>query len=194
MDTKKIRFVSNRPWLTENSASRPGPIIKTLPDWYRNADWFVPDPKTGKPAEAQDGSGKMPTWKACPAVLDVLGTGYAYKTPCDVEFWEDAGGNIRARVLDELARVARVEDTVVLLLRARRVVTQTLHREAQLGPGAVQIHAGCPVQLATAAAEGERRPGHRPADGMRALAETCGCQPASDGDRKSTRLNSSHRT
>src|SRR5512143_2730064 len=83
MDTKKIRFVSNRPWLTENSASRPGPIIKTLPDWYRNADWFVPDPATGKPAEAPDGSGKMPTWKACPAVLDVMGTGYTYKTPCD---------------------------------------------------------------------------------------------------------------
>ena len=60
MDTKKIRFVSNRPWLTGNSASRPAPILKTLPDWYRNADWFVPDPKTGKPAEAPDGSGKMP--------------------------------------------------------------------------------------------------------------------------------------
>lgn len=100
MDTKKIRFVANKPWLKETSPSRPGPIIKTLPDWYTRAEWFVPDPATGKPAEAPNGGGKMPTWKACPAVLDVLGTGYTYKTPCDIEFAEDAVGNIQARVLD----------------------------------------------------------------------------------------------
>ena len=74
MDTKKIRFVANKPWLKETSPSRPGPIIKTLPDWYTRAEWFVPDPATGKPAEAPDGGGKMPTWKACPALLDVMGT------------------------------------------------------------------------------------------------------------------------
>ena len=55
MDTKKIRFVANQPWLKADSASRPGPIIKTLPDWYTRAEWFVPDPATGKPAEAPDG-------------------------------------------------------------------------------------------------------------------------------------------
>jgi hypothetical protein len=54
---------------------------------------------TGKPAEAP-GGGKMPTWKACPAVLDALGTGYTYRTPCDIEFAEDGAGNIHARVLD----------------------------------------------------------------------------------------------
>jgi hypothetical protein len=32
MDAKKIRFVANQPWLKADSASRPGPIIKTLPD------------------------------------------------------------------------------------------------------------------------------------------------------------------
>ena len=42
----------------------------------------------------------MPTWKACPAVLDVLGTGYTYKTPCDIAFTKDAAGNIQAPVLD----------------------------------------------------------------------------------------------
>ncbi len=109
MDTKKIRFVSNRPWLTENSASRPGPILKTLPDWYRSADWFVPNAATGKPAEAPDGSGKMPTWKACPAVLDVMGAGYTYKTPCDIEFTEDSAGVIHAKVLDEQHRIFLVD-------------------------------------------------------------------------------------
>jgi len=100
VDTKKIKFVKNMPWLNEQSASRPGPIIKTLPGWYRNADRYHMDPKTGKPYEAPDGSGKMPTFKACPAVFDVMGSGYAYKTPCDIEFFEDGAGNIQARVLD----------------------------------------------------------------------------------------------
>lgn len=104
MDTRKIRFVANRPWLTENSASRPGPIIKTLPEWYRKADRYATNPATGKPLEMPDGGGKMPTWKACPAVFDVMGTGYTYKTPCDIEFALDAAGNIQARVLDEQHR------------------------------------------------------------------------------------------
>lgn len=100
MDTRKIRFVSNRPWLTDASASKPGPVIKTLPDWYRKADRFAIDRSTGKPWEMPDGGGKIPTWKACPAVFDVMGAGYTYKTPCDIEFAEDAAGVIHARVLD----------------------------------------------------------------------------------------------
>lgn len=100
METKTIRFVSNRPWVNEKSASRPGPIAKTLPDWYRKADRFVIDPETGKPREKPDGGGKVPSWKACPAVFDVMASGYAYKTPCDIEFIENSEGNIEAKVLD----------------------------------------------------------------------------------------------
>jgi len=100
VDTKKIKFVSNRPWLNKESASSPGPIIRTLPDWYRNADRFDMNPMTGKPLEAPDGGGKYPTFKACPAIFDVMGSGYTYKTPCDIEFFEDTAGNIQARVLD----------------------------------------------------------------------------------------------
>jgi hypothetical protein len=101
VDTRKIKFVSNRPWLTETSVSRPAPIMKTLPEWYRKADRFAMNPETGKPWEMPDGSGKIPTWKACPAVFDVMGSGYTYLTPCDLEFAEDAAGNIHGRVLDE---------------------------------------------------------------------------------------------
>ena len=75
-------------------------MIKTLPDWYRKADRFAMNPATGTPWERPDGGGKIPTWKACPAVFDVMGSGYAYKTPCDIEFAEDAAGNIHGRVLD----------------------------------------------------------------------------------------------
>ncbi|MDG2174811.1 MAG: hypothetical protein P8M72_01550 [Gammaproteobacteria bacterium] len=101
MDTKKIRFVSNRPWLDETSASKPGPILKTIPDWFRKADRFAKDPATGLPWQMPDGGGKYATWKACPAVFDVMGSGYAYKTPCDIEFAEDNSGNIQARVLEQ---------------------------------------------------------------------------------------------
>jgi hypothetical protein len=118
VDTKKIRFVRAKPWLTQESPSTPGPIVKTLPDWYRRAEWFVPDPATGKPKEAPDGGGKMPTWKACPAVLDVMGTGYTFKTPCDIEFSQDPLGDIRAKVLDERYR---------FFLQAREPMAQFQH-------------------------------------------------------------------
>jgi hypothetical protein len=100
MDTKQIKFVANRPWLKEDSTSRPRPIVRTIPDWYRNADRFALDPATGKPAQLPDGGGKIPTWKACPAVFDIMGSGYTYLTPCDIEFFEDTSGRIQARVLD----------------------------------------------------------------------------------------------
>ena len=99
METKKIRFVANRPWLTKESASKPGPILKTLPDWYRKADRHAKDPKTGLPWRTPEG-GKFATWKACPAIFDVMGSGYAYKTPCDIEFGEDMQGNPVARLAD----------------------------------------------------------------------------------------------
>jgi hypothetical protein len=101
VDTKTIRFVANRPWLTAQSPSRPEPIRNTLPAWYRKADLHVMNPATGQPWEKPDSGGKISTWKACPAVFDVMGSGYAYKTPCDIEFFEDAAGKIQARVADE---------------------------------------------------------------------------------------------
>ncbi len=101
VSTCKINFVANRHWLTEESASRPVPAVKTIPEWYRKALRFVPDQTTGKPMELPDGGGKIPTYKACPALFDVIGTGYVYRTPCDIEFTEDRAGVIHARVLDE---------------------------------------------------------------------------------------------
>ena len=101
VDTKKIKFVTNRPWLTQDSPSRPGPVLKTIPDWYRKADRYARDPATGEFAQLPDAGGKIPTWKACPALYDVMGSGYTYKTPCDIEFFLDKDGTIQARVLDE---------------------------------------------------------------------------------------------
>lgn len=100
MDTRKIKFTINRPWLKKGDSSAPKPTLKTIPDWYKKADRFAINPATGKPWEMPDGSGKVPTWKACPAVYDIMGTGYVYRTPCDIEFYEDSNGEICVRVLD----------------------------------------------------------------------------------------------
>ncbi len=100
----KIKFISNRPWLTKKSHSCPEPIIKTIPDWFRKADRFAINPQDNKPwINPQDG-GKVPTWKACPAIFDIMGTGYTLKTPCDIEFFLDANEKISVKVLDQMCQ------------------------------------------------------------------------------------------
>lgn len=99
MDTKKIKFVINRPWLNKNSESTPGPIIKTLPDWYRKADRFAINPANNEHWQDPFVGGKIPTWKACPAIFDIMGSGYTYKTPCDIEV-EEQNGIPTLKVLD----------------------------------------------------------------------------------------------
>ena len=93
-----IKFVSNRPWLTKDSASAPVPIIKTIPEWYRKADRFMKK-LDGEYWEHPQG-GKVPTWKACPAIFDIMGSGYTLITPCDIEFKLDEFENISAVITD----------------------------------------------------------------------------------------------
>ena len=96
----EIKFVSNRPWLNENSISKPEPVIKTIPEWYINADRNYKHPHTGDDFIGQDG-GKIVTWKGCPAIYDIMGSGYVYKTPCDIEFFIDERGNPDVKVSDQ---------------------------------------------------------------------------------------------
>lgn len=95
-----IKFISNRPWLSTESKSLPTPILKTLPEWYKNADRFARKPD-GEHWSGPDG-GKIPTWKACPAIYDIMGSGYVYKTPCDIEFYINDAGVLSARVEDPM--------------------------------------------------------------------------------------------
>lgn len=98
-NTQKIEFIKNRPWLDKKSPSAPSPTIKTIPEWYRKADRFAINPHTNEPwVDPRDG-GKVPTWKACPAIFDIMGTGYVYKTPCDIEVLE-VNGKIKVKVLN----------------------------------------------------------------------------------------------
>ena len=97
---KIIDFISNRPWLTKDSKSKPVPISKSMPQWYKEADRFAKMPN-GEYWIGPD-KGKIPTWKACPAILDILTTGYSLVTPCDIEFFLDSAGQIDVKIEDPM--------------------------------------------------------------------------------------------
>ena len=98
-----ISFVSNRYHLTKESKSVPKTIIKSLPEWYRKADRFYKIPETDKHYVGPDG-GKIPNWKACPAIFDIMGTGYCLNIPSDLEFFINNNGKIDCKVLDPLCQ------------------------------------------------------------------------------------------
>ena len=113
--TKKYNlaiFRPFRPWLNKESKSAPTPAQNVIPDWYKNADRFAkmpngeyfqatkeicPFPREG----AVPDYGKIPTWKACPAIMDAFSTGYVFKTPCDLVFAKNEQGIIDVTIEDD---------------------------------------------------------------------------------------------
>jgi hypothetical protein len=105
-------FRSFRPWLTVESKSVPKPTQSEIPEWYKDADRFAKNPINNEyykapkevcpfPKEGTtDDYGKIPTWKACPAIMDAFSTGYVFKTPCDLVFFKNAQGNIDIKIED----------------------------------------------------------------------------------------------
>ena len=108
-------FKSLRPWLKADSKSTPSPTQSVIPDWYKDADRFAkmpngeyykapkevcPFPKEG----TTDDYGKIPTWKACPAIMDGFSTGYVFKTPCDLTFTKNSEGIINVKIDDPLCK------------------------------------------------------------------------------------------
>ena len=98
--TNTIVFTSNKPWITAEDSSLPGPIIKTIPEWYRKADRFAKK-ENGEYWEDPNVGGKIATWKACPAIFDIMGTGYTLKTPCDIEFVQRSTNTMAITIADE---------------------------------------------------------------------------------------------
>lgn len=101
-----------RPWLHKDSKSAPATAQSATPKWYKDADIFVKDPngeyyKAPKemcpvPKEGTvDDYGKIPTWKACPAILDAFSTGYVLRTPCELTFFKNAEGIIDVKAEGE---------------------------------------------------------------------------------------------
>jgi len=108
---KLLVFKSFRPWLNKESDNVPAPTQNVIPDWYKDADRFAkmpngeyykapksicPYPKEG----TTDDYGLIPTWKACPAIMDAFLTGYVFKTPCDITFSKNSQGIINAKIDD----------------------------------------------------------------------------------------------
>ena len=86
--TNKIIFHSNKNYNSLDSNENPEPSAKSMPNWYLDAEIYAKDPRNGKFIPNYDG-GKLPTFKACPAILDLFTTGYVLKTPCDLKFYKE---------------------------------------------------------------------------------------------------------
>lgn len=95
----KITFINNVPFSNKSSESLPRPTSKEIPEWYREFDRFAMMPD-GNPYIGPDG-GKMPTWKACPAMYDTLTSGYVLRTPCDLDFFINDSGEIDVTIKDK---------------------------------------------------------------------------------------------
>lgn len=95
-----MQFIGNRYWLSKDENNKPSPIIKYMPKWFREADRFAKIPGTDEFWVGPD-NGKIPTWKACPALFDIMGTGYALVTPCNIEFFINEKGIIDCKIEDE---------------------------------------------------------------------------------------------
>lgn len=99
MKEKIFTIINNRPWLKENDTSMPKPTVKSMPEWFREADRFIKNPINGDFFLDQSG-GRIPTFKACPALFDIFTTGYMLHTPCDIEFYINDSGNIDVKIED----------------------------------------------------------------------------------------------
>lgn len=99
----KIKFINTRAWSNMDSPSAPATAgSKNIPDWYLDADRFAMMPN-GEPYSDPTNNGKIPTWKACPAIYDIMTTGYVFRTPSDIEF-KKINGKITGSVKDSSYR------------------------------------------------------------------------------------------
>ena len=111
LNINKVIFRPYRPWLNKNSISAPSTTHSVMPEWYKTADRFakMPNGEYFKATKAhcpvakegtKDDYGKIPTWKACPAIKDGFSTGYVLKTPTELKFFKDSMGKIDVKVSD----------------------------------------------------------------------------------------------
>lgn len=88
--TNKVIFHSSKMFNDKSLEFAPCPAAKVVPKWWHDADMYIKD-EDGNPLANWSGKGKMPGFKACPAILDGFTTGYVLRTPCDMEFYEKRG-------------------------------------------------------------------------------------------------------
>jgi hypothetical protein len=86
----KIKFHSHRTYNDSDQNYRPAPSSSVIPEWFAKADKHEISEMTGEPIVYADGK-KHPTFKACPALIDIFLSGYMLRTPCDIKFGEKDG-------------------------------------------------------------------------------------------------------
>ena len=94
--TKKIVFHANRLYNKTNEKYWPKPTRTQVPKWFVQADKYEKDPITQEYYQNNEG-GKLFSFKACPALLDVFTAGYLYTTPCDLTFFKDKNGMMNVK-------------------------------------------------------------------------------------------------
>jgi hypothetical protein len=73
--------------------NNPVPIIKTLPEWYKEIPRYF----------EQENQEKVGTLKNCAPFFDSMTSGYSLLTPCDIEFYQE-GGVPKVKILDDRFR------------------------------------------------------------------------------------------
>ena len=96
MENNIIKFHSAHPANNDNDMYRPEPVKNNKPQWFLDKDKYSKDAngkyytdlfrnrETGN-LEVQ----KIPSWKSCPAMLDIFSSGYYLFTPTDITFKEN---------------------------------------------------------------------------------------------------------
>lgn len=81
-DDKTITFINYTPKRYEQE-NTPVPIIKTLPNWYKDIPRYF--------EEDSNNSDRVSTLKNCVPFFDSMTSGYCLLTPCDIEFYQEDG-------------------------------------------------------------------------------------------------------
>jgi len=94
MKNKKniITFIPKNEFVIDY-ASKPEPMVKNLPSWWRKVHPYVGGEKIVTGGQYNE------TVKKCPGILDLLSTGYLLKTPCDI-YIDATGSKIEYQVHD----------------------------------------------------------------------------------------------
>jgi len=90
MADNTIKFHSCNNLNNESQDYRPSPVKNHIPNWFSEKDKYVKNEDgTYSSMSVRVPSGnqiqiKIPSWKSCPAFLDVFISGYYLFTPCDI--------------------------------------------------------------------------------------------------------------
>jgi hypothetical protein len=92
MSDNVIKFHSFHPSNNTIKDYRPAPVKKHMPKWFVDKEKFKKQANgmfqlvTYVDTEGKTSIHRQPSWKSCPALLDIFMSGYYMFTPCDITF------------------------------------------------------------------------------------------------------------